>query len=319
MKVIKISSKSGYGFSTSKFFEFDRFEKECGDFVFLEGGFEKNKQWEQFDLSPVELAKIKKGKVVIMELEEPNKYFVGDNPEEYEQDFYRIFSICPYTSNWLNKKNGYTKRVFTEYPFNEKHIPKKQKKTIDIIYAGHIVSPVLEKDLQKMKKFQYRLISKSNSPLVTDRDADNQTKLDLIAKSKISLVHNLLYPKLYHILNIWRVAGYHENEAFKCVPHWSQPWKLFQPVFVPQLKARVFEAAFSRSLILCRRDPFNIIERFFNPDEEFVYYDEENLESKIQEILDNYPKYEKIAERAYQRAMQEYTTKAFVQKYLQKI
>jgi hypothetical protein len=316
MQVLKITPKSGYAFSTSKFFEFGRFAKDCGNFVFLEGGFEKDKQWEQWELSPEELTKLKKKKLVIMELEEPNKYFVGDNPEDYEADFYRIFSICPYTTEWINKKNHYKKRVFTFYPFNEKHIPKKQPKTIDVIYAGHIVSHHLEQDLKAMTPFKYRLISRSKSPMVTDSDADNKTKMNLIAQSKISLVHNLLYPKPYHFPNIWRVPGYQDNEAFKMVPHWTQPWKFFNPIFVPQLKARVFEAAVSRSLILCRRDEFNVIEHFFEPGKEFLYYEPENLEATIRKILRNYKKYEPIVERAYKRATKEYTTKAFAEKYL---
>lgn len=80
----------------------------------------------------------------------------------------------------------------------------------------------------------------------------------------------------------------------------------------------MFEAAFSRSLILCKKDEFNVIERYFEPNKEFVYF-EDNLQDKIEEILANYPKYERIIENAYQRAIKNYTTKAFVNDFLKNI
>ena len=63
MKVIAISKKSGYSLSTSKFFEFKRFSESAGDFVLIEGGFEKTRQWEQFDLSPQQLQEPKMAKL----------------------------------------------------------------------------------------------------------------------------------------------------------------------------------------------------------------------------------------------------------------
>jgi spore maturation protein CgeB len=87
-------------------------------------------------------------------------------------------------------------------------------------------------------------------------------------------------------------------------------------MLVPQLKSRVFEAAFSRSLILCKRDPFNVIENFFEPEEEFVYFDEGELKEKLVDILLNYEKYLPIIENAYVKAVNQYTTEEFFNQYL---
>jgi len=321
MKIIKISPKSGYSHSTSKFFDFQRFENECKDFILLEGGFEKDRQWEQFDLSKDELKDVQAKKVVVIELEEPNKYFIADNPEEYEHYFYKILSICPYTTDWLNKKNNYQKRVFVFYPFNENHIPPKREKKYDIIYHGSLVSQSLIREIEIMSKFKHCLVSKAKHRLVTHSNASHEDKMNLIAESKISLVHNLLYPKPYHIFNIWRSESYKKNEAFKLVPPWYKPWELFtkKEVLVPQLKSRLFEAAFGRSLILCKKDPFNLVERFYEPEKEFVYYEEGNLETKIREVLNNFSKYEGVIENAYNRSVREYTTKAFAERYLKSL
>jgi preprotein translocase subunit Sss1 len=142
-----------------------------------------------------------------------------------------------------------------------------------------------------------------------------------IAESKVTLVQNLLYPRWYHILNVWRIPDWQHNEAFRFIPAWWEPWKLLdrEKILVPQLKSRVFEAAFGRSLILCKRDPFNVIERYFTPNKEFIYFEEGQLEEKLEEILSNYRKYQRVIDAAFDRAKKEYTTKAFVQKYLKKL
>jgi spore maturation protein CgeB len=113
--------------------------------------------------------------------------------------------------------------------------------------------------------------------------------------------------------------GYKKNEAFRQIPPIAQFWKIFgkEEIVAPQLKSRTFEAAFSRSLILCKKDPFNVIERYFEPGKEFIYYTNDTLESTIRDILNNNDRYAIIAENAYQRACQSYTSRKFCEKYIQ--
>jgi spore maturation protein CgeB len=120
---------------------------------------------------------------------------------------------------------------------------------------------------------------------------------------------------------IWQYQGWENNHAFSLVPRPHQLWQRLtkRNVVVPQLKSRVFEAAFGRSLILCKRDPFNVIERYFEPGKEFVYYDEGRFKETVKEILANYQNYEPIIERAYKRAIENYTTAKFVENYLEKL
>ncbi len=121
-------------------------------------------------------------------------------------------------------------------------------------------------------------------------------------------------------MNIWLSGDYWNNEAFKHIPPPWKPWELFTKNFhVPQLKSRAFEAAVSRSLILCRKDEFNVIERYFTPDKEFLYYEPGTLEQTIGDILTHYSDYADIIKRAYNRAIRQYTVKAFVKKYLMHI
>ena len=89
---------------------------------------------------------------------------------------------------------------------------------------------------------------------------------------------------------------------------------------MPQIKSRVFEAAFNKSLILCLKDPWNIIEMFFKPETEFIYFENEiDLAEKILYIKNNYKEFEHIIENAYQKAINNYTTQHFYKKYLKTI
>jgi len=319
MKVLKRSS-TGYKQCPTKYLDFTRFEKNCGDFVLIEGAFEQAAQWDQFDLTEKELQKILKKKIVRLEFEEPNKFYIGDNTEKYDKYFYKILTIDPYTAEWLNNKNNDKKRIPIYFPLNENHIPKKAIKIFDIIYTGHIVSNKLLNDLKTMTRYKYCFVSNSKSDLVTHQSVSYEDKLKLISQSRITLVHNLQYPKIFHLFRLWFVPEYKDNKAFKNVPKWYEFWKwLSNKVVVPQLKSRLFEAAFGQSLILCRRDPFNVIENYFKPGKEFVYFEEGHLEEKIDEILQNYDYYQEIAMNAYKRAIKEYTTKAFAKNILSKI
>ncbi len=318
MKVIR--RIHGYPQDPIRYFNFKRFEKVCGDFVLSESGFDGKTKWSEYNLTKEELDKLLKKKIVRLEFPEPTNFFTGDNPDRYDHQFYKIFTVCPYTANWLNKRQQNNKRIPTFFPFNEELIPKRYKKSYHIIYTGHIVAPTINQYINTISKFNYRFVSNSKHPLVTNHGASYKEKLKLIARSKITLVANLLYLRYDHLFFVWKTPGYEDNEAFKLIPKWYEVGKwLNKEILVPQLKSRLFEAAFGRSLILCRKDPFNIVERFFEPEKEFVYFEKDKLEKTIRHILDNYKSYEKVVERAYNKAMNNYTTKKFAEKYLMKI
>ena len=114
----------------------------------------------------------------------------------------------------------------------------------------------------------------------TFRKSDQLEKLNLISKSKITIVHNL-------------TGNY-----------------------TPQLKSRPFEAALCKSLILCKKDDWNFIEEWFVEGEDFLYYNDSNdLKLLIDNILNNYDSYSNMIENSYNKAINNYTTRKFVEKY----
>lgn len=314
-----IGTKLGSHQDPTRYFKFSRFSKQAGDFVLLEAGFgfKKILRWNQYDFTQEELKRILSKKIVRLDFEEPNKFCVGDNPNDYDGDFYKIFTICPHTADWLNKIQKNSKHVPIYFPFNEQYIPKETSKKYDVIYTGHILSKPILNDIKTISKFNFKVVSNSNHFLVTNKSVSYKKKLKLISESRITLVHNLLFLSPGNILYLWRIPGWHKNKAFKFVPKWYEPWKLMgNDIRAPQLKSRLFEAAFCRSLILCKKDPFRTVEAFFEKDKEFIYFEDSNLEEKIKEILKNYQDYQPIIERAYKRAVKNYTTKEFFKKYL---
>lgn len=202
-------------------------------------------------------------------------YCIG-NIHHYETYVDEILSISPL----CHTRSTPLKRQFVFQPFDPEFEPENKIKIWDIIYTGYARLSHVEHIVDTISKFNYRFVS-FNHHRSTNQNVSYKEKLQLVANSKISVVHNI-------------VAD-----------------------VIPQLKTRPFEAAFCKTLILCRYDKYKTLEKWFTPDEDFIYYNEDkNLESIIQNILDNYDQYQFMIENAYNKAHKEYTTEQFVKKYL---
>ena len=323
MKVIKRSSH-GYAQDPTKNLGLEAYDGQgAADVALVIAAFDQAAGcWDQFKLPPAELDAVKKMRVVRLEFEEPNKFFIPENFDAYDGDFHRVLTLCPYTAEYLNERQGVERRVPIFFPFDEAFIPPKSEKWYDIIYTGHLHPKPIMRDMKLISRLNYRLVSNSNHELVTDRGVGYQEKLNLIAQSKITLTHNLLYPTVRHVFSVWKYPDWRANQAFSDIPGVIGLLKrlLTGPeIEVPQIKSRIFEAAFCRSLILCKKDNFNVIEKYFTPGEEFVYYEEGRLVYTVNKILANYDAYLPVIDRAYNRAVSQYTTAAFFEKYLKVI
>jgi len=316
MKILKEGLKS-FAQDPTRFFNFERFQNLSNDFLLVDG-------FIDFRI----LEKYKNEKIVYLEFEEPNRFAISDEKfnleHEYEKYFYKVLSICPYTVEWKNSisKSNKWKHVF--FPFNEELIVHSPVKSSDIVYCGHVNSKEILGNIIDISRFKYRFVSNSNSEYVTDFDVTYKQKLKIISESKITLVHNLLFLDKNKISNLYRFSNYYENQAFRYVPSRMSLKRvvnslLDKDVLVPQIKSRVFEAAFCKSLILCRKDDFNVIEQFFTPGKEFLYYEEGELVSTVEHILSRYKDYEMIIDNAYRKAVKCYTTRIFFEKYLKNL
>jgi hypothetical protein len=222
--------------------------------------------------------------------------------------FDEVWGICPYTNKWLNEIKNTDKYKTIFYPFNKKDIPTNTDKIYDVIYHGGIHGSKYVKMLELINRFNYRYITQTHGinsltqnmlKFATNTNLTNSEKIDLISKTKISICFNSFEVRsIQDLNNVKSRKEWYKNEAFKHVDDLS---------LIPQFKSRCNEAAFSKTLNLIQRDPWNIIERYYSTDE-FVYFDSvDDLPNIIQNILDNWGDYVPMIERAYQKSLN-YTT-----------
>jgi hypothetical protein len=290
--------------------DFADFADRAGDFVLLPG---------HSDLDRLEP---QRRRIAYLEFEEPNRFlsdFLFKQREENEPRLAWIFTLCPFTAAWRNQRREGPRRTPIFFPFNTRHLPAPQRKDIDVVYTGGMHASGLFRMAEEIAPFNYRIVSMFPHPRVTDLGVSYAAKMELIARAKVTLVHNLLWPSPDHLATLARlVPDFAANEAFAMVAS-GAPQEFPDSggeMLIPQLKSRLFEAAFARSLILCRRDPWNLAERFFEPERELVYYRPGELRATLTEILARYDDYREVIERAHRRAMASYTTEAFFERYL---
>ena len=316
-------------------FDFDRFENEAGDYYLIQG---------RFKYSLLEISPLKDKKVVYIYVEEPNRFMSPDpafRGDAWDLLFYKILTVCPYTAKWLNEREGSERREIVFVPINEEKVPGKTEKKYDIIYVGNVNSRELERAIKTISRFNYRLVARGynigflpkfrsrlgiphKTTYITDQEVSFKEKMKLLSETKIALVHGILWVTGTDLRAVWDTPGIEKNEAFSLLPKktwWRYLWSYVSPkeYLAPQLKTRFTEAAASRALMLVRKDPFNIIEHYYTPDVDFIYYEEDRLEEKVTEILANWGKYDQIVENAYQKTMKEYTTRSFFDKFLKNI
>ena len=233
---------------------------------------------------------------------------------EYDNWFNEIYSICPYTSEWLNSQGiGRTyKSIF--YPFHSKLIPEREEKKYDIIYHGGIHGTEHIDCLKVMSDFNYRYCTMDHHinrataqclPFATNINLPFQNKIKLIAQTKVSVCYNLVHIDPKHIPAIKSYPNWQHNMAFSEVGGWN---------VMPQFKTRMHEAAISRTINLVQRDNWNIAEQYYEPDKDFFYFNNPmELRTKARSIIDNWEAYEEVVESAYNKALN-YTTEKFVKK-----
>tara|TARA_R110002074_G_scaffold160767_3_gene318304 strand:- start:7319 stop:8308 length:990 start_codon:yes stop_codon:yes gene_type:complete len=233
-------------------------------------------------------------------------------PMNYEEYFDEVYSICPYTCEWMNALELGRKYRSIFYPFHKDLIPSVQEKKYDVIYHGGIHGAEHVDCLEAMLGFNYRYVTMTHHinnltrtflPYATNVNLPFNEKINLVAKSKISVCYNLVHAEPLHVNNIRKCPDYKNNQAFSTIGDWN--------VF-PQFKTRMHEGAISRTLNLVMKDEWNIAERYYVPGEEFMYFEnKKDLRDKIHEISKNWDAYQPIVDKAFKKALS-YTTEKFV-------
>lgn len=232
---------------------------------------------------------------VYLNLEAPCAFASTLTTVEEQKYFTEVFTICPYTAEWLNKSTD-TNFIPIPFPFNMdsfKHL-KHGEKIYDTMYMGTLMNHEHRGIINVMKKYKYIHTSLFARDNPTHTNINSAIKWDLLNKTKISIAMNLAPITDRHISFITKYPDWSSNEAFKDL----------KSGYIPQFKPRIIESMVCKTLVLVRRDQWNVIERWFEPDKHFIYWDNlDDLDNKIQDILKNYDNYQNIIDNAYEKVM----------------
>ncbi|MBN1381135.1 MAG: glycosyltransferase family 1 protein [Deltaproteobacteria bacterium] len=264
---------------------------------------------------------------ILLDLWSPCAFFTNPGHFNIINGFDEIYSICPFTSQWTNTQVGKKLMKYAFYPVNPQSIkPDSFNKLFDVVYAGSIISYEHIKMIDTISNFKYIFVTQDKTNKATHINISNALKINLTAQSKIGIVLNKLYLSNEHFINLQKYDGWGNNIAFNHVVDYAGnksliKWQLkrviqhlgnlkleriynqfFNPV-APQIKSRIHELALCKTLILCQRDLWNLIEDYYLPGKEFIYFDSiDDLNTIIPAILDEYDSYKDVIENAYKKA-----------------
>jgi hypothetical protein len=300
MKLISNNQRLNYKFDPALNFGFEKHAVDLGFTLVI-------------SISKPEAIREVKGRAVYFDLEEPNRFFLKEWQADTIRNWDRYLTIDPFSNEFFNTTEGRVgESVFI--PTDPEIVPPySQNRQYDIVYTGHLVSADLIKTLSELsRKFKVAVVSNSNHHLVTHQGLNYREKLEVISDSRAALIHNVLWPSSDHIKSLKsKVPLWREHGAFRHL----QNRKLFDKPVVPQLKSRLFEAAFCGAAPLIMRDDWRLAERFF-PQRLVPTTGLKNVPQNIADIFVSSRELTAIGREAREFAFQKFTTRHFIEKFL---
>ena len=224
------------------------------------------------------------------------------------ENFDEIYSTCPYSAKWMNLIHGYDKYRPAIFPYNKQWSVKdtEYEKALDVIYWGNLPNESVDVRhiIETIPKFKHAFFTLGIGLTpdlvrhVTGVGVPRTEMWKVLRHTKIMVTSNLLYLTDAEVQNTMTLHRWQDNEAFA---------RLEQKI-MPQIKTRPIEAIFNKTLVLLKEDPWHVFDYWFEPGEDFLYYENnEDLEDVIREITTNWDKYKHIPENAYNKAIKLYT------------
>ena len=285
-------------------------------------------KFEKFDLSGVSLyygssyGLIKpieddKNKKVLFIIDQPNGFYSIDKYYDFFNTYFDlILTIDKYTSNYYNKKYSTSKFVYTFFPIELDNLlldSRYSTKEIPLFYTGHlsmsIKFPLLTTISNTLNRYiEPNLLSYLNSSYSQGSIVSYYNKMRILGNTKIAIVH-CCHP------DFTKTSDYNEsflNDEVNSYLSWHND-KEDENHYFPQIKSRIFEASIMRCIMLVYKDKYSVIEDYFEENNDFLYFENETqLNEIIEKILTNYDSYKYLAENAFNKTFNNYTTKHLV-------
>lgn len=230
---------------------------------------------------------------ILFDLEQPNSFLhplCNQNTFICEEFFDKIFTINPF---FVESRNKVLRKQLYEYvffPYSKRYIKSTFEKSNDLIYTGNKDYFGVCQNLMRHHKNFIWIGMDGNK-----HNVSYEEKIHLTNISKISISHSIIdFSDLQDYINS------HQN----VVPNVNG--------IIEQHKARTIESAFNKSIIVHIKTGQNIIEDFFKEGVDFLYYEE----GIINEILNHYEDYLYLSENAHKKAIENYTTEHFYDRFI---
>jgi hypothetical protein len=290
MKILNTNS-SEYGDVINSYYDIEKFSKESDSVLFL--GYSASRSEE------IKKLHLKYKNRIYLNLESPCSFCSTSSFEEESKYFTHTYTICPYTAEWLRERMDISSHSIA-FPYNEdcfKNIAI-DKKRISSMYMGTIMCKDHEEILQIIKKRSHAICSLFKHPLVTHNNISSFEKWKILGSSKSNV-----------IINMCPIGDKHKKWIKQNDLSSHKAFNKLDYNFIPQFKPRVIESMVCKSICLVKKDPWNVIEQWFKPDEHFLYWETlDELNSLIENIDNNFDDYLNIANNAFE-AVKKYEIK----------
>ena len=213
---------------------------------------------------------------------------------EHYDFFDDVFCVCPFTCEFMNEHFGYEKFHYIPYPFSNYSVKEFGQYDADCSWMGSVSGQDHILALETLFKFNYKFITSQKNTWMfhpyefkkcTHVGLSPHDKLVELSKCKSSLSFNMIY-----------MSPASKKNNFKAFEYFDQG-------FMPQFKVRTHEITSSKSLMIVKKDPWNLVEDFYEPDKEFIYFENcDELEDILNDVIKSFDKYQKIIQNAYTKS-----------------
>ena len=210
-------------------------------------------------------------------------------------DFFTdVYCVCPFTCEFMNDHYGYDKFKYIPYPFTNYTVTEFGNYDADCSWMGSIHGQDHISAIEVISKFKYKFLTSQKNTWMrhpyefnrcTHVDLSSHDKLIELSKCRSSLSFNMIY-----------MSPNSKKNGFKAFERFDQG-------IMPQFKVRTHEITSSKSLMIVKKDPWNLIEDFYEPEKEFVYFENfEELNDIILDLSSNFEKYKGIIDDAFDKS-----------------
>ena len=218
------------------------------------------------------------------------------NGFEMTDYFTEVYSVCKYTTEWMNKVSNCHKFKSIFFPIDTTYIPFNITKEYDVGYHGGIHGNIHKDCLDKIKQFKYSFLSQQHYDNLTKPPMlPYEAMLDNLSKVKISINYHVvtLNDKLKSFIK--QYSFWKDNKAWSYIDSLN---------IFPQFKVRQHESALCKCLNLVYKDPWNIVEDYYEPNKDFIYFNNnEELPYLINNILKSWEYHQPMIESAYSKCL----------------